>query len=191
MILSKVHATTIAIAAAVITCFPASTKLEAATTITYTASGTFASPQVSGSDLYKLAGEPFTITITASESLTPTKSGKTYAEYTKLKMTGTVQSGLVPTPFTLSSSTTSMELAFGNKSYDVFALFAPIKVLGQTITILAKIQMPVGTITSAAIGPFKGPVTMTPATATVTYSYTSGSTTNSTTLGLNGTLTAK
>lgn len=174
--------TSIAIAAALISCAAAS-QLAAASTVTYTASGTFASTPVSGTDLFKLAGQPFSITVTASESQKPSKSGKTYAAYSKLKMTGTVMSGLLPTPITLSSSGTSIELVVNSKG-DMFVMFVPLKIAGLQFQILAKINMPAGTITSTAIGPFKGPVTVTPTAATVTYTANSASTT----LGINGTL---
>lgn len=194
MSLSKIQQrASIAIAAAVISCIPASSQLVAASpattspTVTYTASGTFAATPVSGTDLYKLAGQPFTISVVASESLQPAKSGPTWAQYKKLKMTATVQSGLLPTPFPISSSTTSIELAYGNKSYDVFALFAPIKVLGAQINITAMITMPKGTLTNAMIAPFKGPVTMTPSSAAVSYADGTNGTTK---LGLSGSLTA-
>jgi hypothetical protein len=206
MVISKFQPTaSIVLTAAFLSCFAASQPLAAAssaatpTTVTYTATGTFASTPISGSDTFKLAGQTFTITVTATESQKPAKSGKTWDAYNKLKMTGTVQSGLVPTPFPISTSDASMELATGNSKYDVFALFCPIKVLGMQINILAKITLPTGTFANAAIAPFKS-VTLTPASATVTYSEATSSSsstsssgtgsTNSTTLGLSGTLAA-
>jgi uncharacterized protein (TIGR03437 family) len=101
-------------------------------------------------------------------------------------MTGTVQSGLLPTPTSISNSATSIELAAGNPKYSVFGLGSPVKVVGLQITITATIDMPAGTITNDHILPFAGTVTLTPANATMTYS----NGTNSTKLGINGTLTA-
>ncbi len=161
----------------------------AATNVTYTAAGTFSTTVVSGSDTFKLAGQPFSISIVAAEGSVPVKSGKTYAEYNKLKMTGTVQSGLIPTPTTLSSGGTSVELAYGNPAYDVFAMFAPLKILNIQFNITAVIKAPKGTITSSAIAPFSAPVSLTSSMTTVTYSYTTNGVTSSTTLTIaSGTL---
>jgi len=177
----------LAIAAAA-TLLAAATPL-AATNVTYTATGTFSTTVVSGTDTFKLAGQPFSISVVASESAVPVKSGKTYAEYNKLKMTGTVQSGLVPTPTTLSSGATSVELAYGNPAYDVFALFAPVKILNIQFNITAVIKAPTGTITTNKILPFTAPVTLTSSMTTVTYTYTTNGVTNSTTLTIaSGTL---
>jgi hypothetical protein len=188
MLLTNSRSTlTLAIAAAA-TLLAAAAPL-AATNVTYTATGTFASTVVSGSDTFKLANQPFSISIVAAEGTVPVKSGKTYAEYNKLKMTGTVQSGLLPTPTTLSSGATSMELAYGNPSYDVFAMFAPLKILNIQFNITAVIHAPKGTVTTSAIAPFSGPVTLTSSTTTVTYAYTTNGVTNSTTLTIaSGTL---
>src|SRR5579871_3799115 len=111
--------------ALVCVCF-ASQLAAQAPNITYTASGIFTTPAVSGPDTFKLAGEPFSISVVANASTPPTKYGPTWAEFSNLPMTGTVHSGLVPTPFTLSSSKTNLELAVGNPSYDVFFVGAPI-----------------------------------------------------------------
>jgi len=156
-----------------------------APSVTYTASGTFASPAVSGQDLFKLAGQPFSISVVASESLKAVNNGKTWAQYTKLHMSGTVLSGLLPTPMGLSSSSASIELATGNPAYNVVAMFAPVKVVSLTVTFTAIMDLPPGTMTNDHILPFKS-VTLTPSNATVVYS----DGTNSTKLGLNGTLTA-
>jgi len=185
MILSTTK--TITIAAGMLACFAASTQLTAASpatssTVTYTATGTFAGTATSGSDIFKLAGQTFTINISAPEGLKPTKSGTGFAVYTKLKMTGTVQSGLVPTPITLSTNAASIELGAGKN--DVFALFAPVKVLGLQINITAKITLPSGTIGTTAIGPLKAQAAYTATTSSATYSDTSAKTT----LGVNGAL---
>ena len=69
-----------------------------APTITYTASGTFASPAANGNDTLKLAGELFSVTIAVSAATKPVKTGRNWALYTKLKLTGTVHSGLPHVP---------------------------------------------------------------------------------------------
>ena len=91
---------TLSIASAVAAiCFGVSDTVAAATApiITYKASGTFSSAVISGTDTLKLAGEPFSVTIPASAASVPFKTGPTYAAYDKLKLTGTVHSGLVGT----------------------------------------------------------------------------------------------
>ena len=160
------------------------TAAAATKNVTYTASGTFAPTPVKGNDLFKLAGQPFSISVVASEALVSQKHGAAWAIYQKLKMTGTVQSGLIPTPTSISNNSTSIQLAFGNPAYDVFGLGTGVKVVGITLNISATIQMPKGTISNDHILPLKAPVTLTPTTATMVYS----DGTNSTTLGLNGTL---
>ena len=137
--------------------------------ITYTCSGIFTTPAVSGPDTFKLAGEPFNINITASASTPPTKYGPTWAEFSNLPLTGTVHSGLVPTPFTLSSNKTNLELAVGNPQYDVLFIGAPIQVITLTVNLLAQIKMPPGTITKPLIHPFSAPVTLNPSITQVVY----------------------
>jgi hypothetical protein len=172
-------------------CLAASEALAAASQaiapeVTYTASGIFGNP-ISGADVFKLAGEPFSISVVASAATVPKKHGAQWAQYTELKMTGAVTTGLEPTPFLLSSDDTSIELATGNPSYDVFELFAPITVVGIHVTILAHIQVPAGTIANAHIHPF-GSVAL-GGSDTVTYSDAANGA--STTLGIaEGTLVA-
>src|ERR1700685_4410543 len=127
------------IAVVAIFCLAASEALVAASpavapNVTYTASGIFGNP-ISGADVFKLAGEPFSISVVANAAPVSTKHGAQWAQYTELKMTGTVTTGLEPTPFVLSSGDTSIELATGNPSYDVFELFAPVTVVGIQINI--------------------------------------------------------
>jgi hypothetical protein len=174
-----------AITAAVISCLAGSEKLVAqsaatkAPNVTYSASGIFASSAVSGQDKFKLAGQPFSIKVVANAATIPTTHGATWAQYTKLKMSGEVTSGLLPgqPPYPISSNLTSMELATGNPSYDVLAIFAPVSVLGAQVNIIATIEMPPGTIKNGLIHPFSAPVTLSPATTTFTYSDSSDSTT--------------
>jgi len=183
-IFSDRRALSMAIAAAVC-CFGASANLAAATApnVTYTAAGTFATPPASGNDLFQLQGQPFSISVVASESSVSKKHGAQWADYTALSMTGTVQSGLLPTPISLSNGGTSIELAVGNPSYDVFILYSPVKVVGMTLTIVATLHLPKGTLTNDHILPVKQ-AALTPAIASMTYS----DGTNTTVLGINGTL---
>ena len=176
-----------AIVAAVICCVAAADRLTAATkNVVYTASGTFDTTIINGQDLFKLAGEPYSISIVANVATVPTKHGATWATYTNLTISGTVQSGLIPTPTTIQNKLTDIELATGNPSYDMFLMFTPVRVVNETLSIKVTIQMPTGTVPNALIHPFTAPVTLTPTVATMTYS----NGTSSTTLGLNGTLNA-
>ena len=160
---------------------------ETATNVTYTALGTFGIAPISGSDLFRLAGQPFSISIVASEALVSKNHGAQWAVYSGLKMSGEVQTALLPTPVPISNSSTNVALAFGNPSYDVFLLGTPVKIAGMTITITANITMPKGTIVNDHILPFTAPVSLSAANATVTYS----DTTSSTTLAIDiGTLSA-
>jgi hypothetical protein len=157
--------------------------------VIYTASGTFATPQISGDDTFRLAGEPFRVTVIANTATVPHAHGAGWADYTGLRMQGTVHSGLDPTGVPLTSRYTFMALALGNPNYDLYQLQAPVIVIKQKVTISANIQMPFGTIAKWTIHPFSAPVTLTnnPSNATVTY--VNG--TDSTTLQVaSGTLTA-
>ena len=151
---------------------PGETRPAAAPNVTYTATGTFSGPQVSGQDQFKLAGQDFSISVVANEAAVPASHGGNWAKYTQLKMLGTVNSGLFPTPFAISSSYTALELATGNPAYNVFAMFAPINVMGKAIYISTVLQMPVGTIVKGKnlIVPFTAPVTLSPSSGTVVYS---------------------
>ncbi len=152
--------------------------------VTYTAAGVFGSPK-SGNDLFQLQGEPFSISVVANEADVAKTHGPLWASYTALKMTGTVQSGLLPTPLTIANSGTAIELATGNPSYDVFVMFSPIKVIGITLTIIATVDLPKTALTNDHILPFAS----VPIPATATMSYSDG--TNTTVMGLKGTLVAK
>jgi len=163
----------IAIVVAAIGCFGVSNKLVAATApvVTYTASGTFASTPTSGSDTLKLAGEPFSVSIAASASTAPFKHGSNWAAFNKLKMTGTVHSGLLgATPVTIGSSESTIIQAIDPGQYDSFTMEAPIKVVGISLTIKAVIIMPIGTIGTPLLQVFKSAVAMAPANATLSYS---------------------
>ena len=91
--------------------------------MTYTASGTFASTPTVGADTLKLAGEPFTVTIAVSSSTVPFKTGPNWAAYNKLKLTGTVYSGLLgPTPVNIASSQATIIQAIAPNQYDLFKM---------------------------------------------------------------------
>jgi len=159
------------VATAAIACFAAGgTAIAAAPNVIYTATGTFATPAVSGNDLFKLAGQPFTIQVVANAATVPTSSGQQWARYTKLTMQGTVQSGLLPTPIAIASNMTSLQLATGNPSYDLIVIFAPIKVIGIQLQITATIQLPKGTLKNGLIHPFTATAQLNPTNTTVIYS---------------------
>jgi uncharacterized protein (TIGR03437 family) len=193
MTLRKTLAITLAIAA--ICCFSVSDKLVAATVpdtgaiITYTASGTFATPQTSGADTLKLAGESFSVSIAVSSSTPPFKHGPNWGAYDKLKLTGTVHSGLLgQTPVNIASDEASIIQALDPGKYDIFTMEAPVRVVGISLIIKAVVIMPWGTLPkNFLLHPFTGPVSMVPNNATVTYSQN----TNATVLAVaKGTLTA-
>ena len=155
--------------------------------ITYTASGTFASAPTSGADTLKLAGEPFTVSIAVSSATVPFKTGPNWAAYNKLKLTGTVHSGLLgTTPVNIASNQATIIQAIAPNQYDLFKLESPISVIGIALTIKATIFMPYGTISNQLLHPFNA-VTLAPGNASVIYS----NGTDSTTLAVqSGTLTA-
>jgi len=162
----------VTIAAAAV-CFGVSDKLTAATApiITYKATGTFSSTPLSGTDTLKLAGEPFSVTIPASAASVPYKTGPTYAAYDKLKLTGTVHSGLVgTTPVNIGSGESTIIQGINPNQYDQFQMEAPVRVVGISLTIKATIIMPLGTVSKPLLHPFTTPVAMAPGNATMTYS---------------------
>ncbi len=136
----------------------------------------------SGSDLFQLQGEPFSISVVANEADVAKSHGPLWAGYNALKMTGTVQCGLLPTPVAISNSSTSIELATGNPSYDVFELYSPVKVIGITLTIVANLDLPKTALTNDHILPFAAVAL--PANATMSYS----DSTDTTVLYLKGSL---
>jgi hypothetical protein len=187
----KIQAAGIAVAA--LACVTAAGQLLAQNVgklpnVTYTASGTFASPAISGNDEFKLAGEPFKINVVGNEATVPKQHGKGYGVFTDLKLVGQVTSALVPqSPFTIKSDHTFVVIAIGGPS-DIVEIIAPVRAAGQSITIKAKITMPHGTLTKWRIYPFPAPFTLDPTNTVVTYS----NKTASTTLGVSsGTLNAQ
>ena len=172
------------IATAALGCLASTGSLfAAAPNVTYTASGTFGAPK-SGSDLFQLQGQAFSISVVANEAMIAKTHGPQWAAYTALKMTGTVNSGLLPTPIAISNSSTSIELAVGNPSYDVFELYSPVKVVGITLTITANLDLPKTALTNDHVLPFASVAL--PSNASMTYS----DGTNTTVLSLKGTLVA-
>jgi len=156
--------------------------LATAPNVTYTASGTFAAPAIAGLDRLGLAGTPYTFTVVVSSALPPAKyQVPIYAVYYPVTVTGTVYPyGNIFGPFLINGAALSLSsgdhLQFGFQFLDA----------GLDLTILAKIDMPKGTLTTLHIRPFTAPVTLTSSNATVSYS----DTTASTTLGMTGTLNA-
>ena len=143
--------------------------------VVYTASGKFASPQISGSDGLKLAGEPFKISIVASPSSVPNKAGTNWDYFLPLPMTGVVYSALFNrTPVDISSVHASIYQALGD-TRDAFTATFPLRILGVYITVDAQISLPAGTLTKPLIHPFTA-VELSPENATVTYTDTSDST---------------
>jgi uncharacterized protein (TIGR03437 family) len=194
----KMHA--VVIVAAATFCLTASQKLVAASpdtapNITFAATGTFAVTPVNGEDVFKLAGEPFSISVVVNAATVPASHGSTWSKYTKLPMTGTVGTALEPTPYTISSKNTSLEVAIGNPKYDVFTMFAQVSVVSTPINITATVEMPPGTLAKPLVHPFAavtlGPCTLPapPGPCVDTVVYTDPATSATTTLGIaSGTL---
>jgi hypothetical protein len=169
----------VAIAAAVVGCFAVPGNLSAATgeIVTFTASGTFSTPATSGSDTLKLAGEPFSVTISASTATPPYKHGPNWAAFHQLKLTGTVHSGLLGTsPISIASGEASIIQAFAPTQYDLFTMEAPVQVVGIALTIKAVIVLPYGTfVQNPLLQPFSA-IALAPGNATMTYSDSSADT---------------
>jgi uncharacterized protein (TIGR03437 family) len=166
----------IATVAALVVCFSASNRLAAqspattkAVNVFYTASGTFAGTPVNGEDKLEMAGTPFSLTTWALTTTVPKQHGAHAAQYTNLKMQGTVAPCLIGcAPITIQSEYASIELSTGNSSYDEISLFVPVSVDGIQINISTTVQLPKGTLTTPLIHPFTAPVTLS-STTDVTY----------------------
>jgi hypothetical protein len=172
----------IAMAVAAISCLTFTGNLAAATApatapiITYAASGTFGAVPTSGSDTLKLAGEPFSVSIKVSASDVPFKTSPGFAAYNKLKLTGTVHSGLIgSTPVNIASGEATITQGINGTVDDILTLEAPIKVTGIALTIKATILLPAGTLTKPLLHPFST-VTIAPANGTMVYSDSTAST---------------
>ena len=160
--------------------------------VTYTASGIFATPPVSGEDVFFLAGAPFTITFVVNEAKKPTRYTETTAEYTDVFVNAKIIIGLGL--LELYDRPVNLFLMAGapNQPDWIFITF-PYPFSGDTIIFTAKIMMPAGTIITPAIRPFTAPVTLTPSDGVMTYACHKCAapwTGHSTTLGIaEGTLT--
>jgi hypothetical protein len=165
---------------------------DSAPNVLFTASGTFATPQLSGNDLYELAGQSFSVTVVANSATAPNSHGKGWADYTHLRLKGEVHSGLDPSAIPLNSTYTFLVLALGNPDYQLCEIEAPVIVIRQRITLKAVIQMPTGTLGKGwLIHPFNNPVNLTPSTTLVTYTGQVNGEPSSTTLAIqSGTLNA-
>ena len=170
----------VAIAVAAGCCLAAPERLSAANpdkgaTITYSASGTFTTTQVSGNDTLKLSGQPFTITVVGNTSLTPVQHGPNWAIFKPLSMTGTVESALIgPSPIPITSSTAAIDQTVST-SQDIFQAGFPVNVVGIALTVRAYIKLPGGTLPKALLRPFAS-VPLDSTNATVTYSNGTAST---------------
>lgn len=157
----------------------------ATTSVTYTGAGTFS--LISGKDTFELATHPFSFSVTGLEGAVPTVTGPSWSEYKGLALKATIQSGVSPSPITITNNNGNIVLATGNPAYDFFTLGSGIKVVGLPIGILAKIAMAKGTLTNTQILPFTHGVTLAPSNATLTYSSTVNGVPEATTLGITGT----
>ena len=178
---------TFAIAAAVVFGLAASQNLQATCSgsiIAYALSGQFAQNVVSGADKLKLAGGPFNITLYACASTPPTKTGSGYAIYFPVRLTGTVKSSLLPNPYTIAPTATTLTLAIPPIG-DFIMLEGPVKVAGSTINIRGSISLPAGTLPSTSVDVFPSVAVVTAQSA---FSYAQG--TDSTVLGVRGTAAA-
>ena len=172
----------------------------AATNVTYSASGTFATPALKGSDQLKLAGLPYSISVVVPEGSKPVKSGTGYAIY-KASMYGTMMSGLesgqpIPVgcapgvvPPNCTPQPAQLELEIASKN-DIIKVTSTVKLLNVNLKIVALAPMPLGTITSTSIAPFPSTVTLKSPSTTLVYSGNYQGMQQSTTLGVNGSLTA-
>ena len=166
-----VNMRSIAIAAAVISGFAASENLVAActTSVTYQASGSFGANVVKGMDVFKLAGEPFSITLYACEGKTPSQTGKYDSVYTGIALVGTVKSALETTPYTIKATPMTFILDQPPTGPDLVEIQGNLTVFGSLISIHGSIALPAGTLTNTAIGPFPK-VTIVTAKSAFTYS---------------------
>jgi hypothetical protein len=167
----KILFATIAVAAAA--CVAAPPRLAAASpdtgeNITFTATGTFATPAVSGADQLRLAGQQFTLKVVANSAAAPVKHGSNWAAYDNLVLTGTVYSGLLPpnSPVNIKSKAIITETI--GATGDIFECTFPVRVVGIGLEIVARIVLPAGTLSNDRIHPFAS-VPLDPANTAVTY----------------------
>jgi len=147
----------------------------AAHTVVYNATGTFATLPLSGADQFKLAGEPFNLSLTVSEATKPVKQSMYAAQYANIPLSGTVHSGNFPEmPIPIPPNqfaTFSLEVGAPGQP-DLGTVQATVLVLGTPIAFSAKFVLPPGTLTGKAIRPFTAPVTLTPSDAALKYDLT-------------------
>lgn len=168
-------------------------SLSATTTnVTYTATGTFATPALSGADMLKLAGYPYTINVYAPVNTTPAQSGKYYAAYKNVQMYGMVFSGLLNTTVAFgcapgqsgcTAQLANLLMQITSKN-NIVKVSAQVPLIGLTLQVIADAPLPLDTFNSLRIRPFENPATITSPSATVIYQDSSASTT----LGANGTV---
>jgi hypothetical protein len=142
----------------------------ATTVIKYTASGVFGATILGGKDTLKLAGEPFSITLYACESLVPTKKGSDYSAYYPIVMQATVKSALQTQPYNTSGKMT-LVLTVPPVGLDSIQVEGPLSVLGSSVFIHGNLAFPTGTFTTTSIGPFAN-TTVTTSKSEFVYSIT-------------------
>jgi uncharacterized protein (TIGR03437 family) len=176
----------IALAATVVCGFAAAENLLAAscpsTVIAYQASGTFGTTLISGADKLKLAGEPFSITLYACQSKSPSQTGSDYDVYASIELTGTVKSSLILTPYNIKPTATTLILVQPATGTDTIQVQGALSVFGGSVNIKGTIALPAGTLASRSIAPFSS---VSIVTAKSGFTYSQGSL--STTLALIGT----
>jgi uncharacterized protein (TIGR03437 family) len=171
-------------AAALVFGFAASQNLHATCSgqiISYVLSGTFASQVVSGADKLKLAGKPFNLTLYACTSQTPTKVGLNYTINYPVKLTATVNTALLPNPYTIPPAETTLQIADQGTGSDLVTVQGPVQIFGSTININGAIALPAGTLTSPNVATFASVSLVTSQSA---FEYSQG--TASTTLAVRG-----
>jgi hypothetical protein len=168
-----VNLRSIAIAAAAVFGFAAAQNPAAASTCTtnmiaYQASGVFGSTPISGTDFFKLAGQPFSLTLYACEALKPIKTGPDYAEYYPVELIGGGKSGGLSQPYQTKTKTTFI-LVQPSTGLDSIGMQGTATVNGISIAIKGDVALPAGTLTSTSIAPFPK-VTVVTARSRFTYS---------------------
>jgi len=141
--------------------------------VIYTATGTFGATPVSGADTLRMAGEPFTIKLSANTAMAPYQHGKNWASYQNLKMSGTVYSGLTGSaPIPVGAINAGLQLTTGPK--DIINAGFAIGVIGIQLNVTAHIYVPGGTLANPYIRVF--PLTNIGSGSTVTYADSTAST---------------
>jgi uncharacterized membrane protein YraQ (UPF0718 family) len=168
--------------AAALLCMIVPARLSAQSTnagenIKYTASGTFGATPVSGNDTLKLSGENFSITVLGNSAKTPVQTGKNWAIFGGMKMSGTVYSGLLPgQAISISSKKASIQQTL-SPSQDIFQCTFPVTVVGIALNVTAKVYLPGGTLKKATgLRPFAS-ISLDDPSDTVVYSNPTAATT--------------